>query len=336
MSGIYYFEKRYEDMASNTTDETTYEADDTSSDYEEHKLIAPQAAPRKYTIVYKNIFIIAYLHLAAAYGVYLCITSAKWQTLLFSYLCYVAATIGVTAGAHRLWSHKSYKAKFPLQVILIIFLSLAHQKATSWVRDHRLHHKHSDTDADPHNATRGFFYSHMGWLFVKKHSEVYKRGKKIDLSDLYANPIIKFQHQYASWILPTTCFGLPMLIPVIFWNETLYNSFHLTIMRVVINFHVFFLINSAAHMWGNKPYDQFILSTESNTVSLVTLGEGYHNYHHVFPWDYRCTEIRSSLFNYTRAFIDFFAWIGWAYDLKVASNEIVKKRAVRTGDGSIQ
>lgn len=144
-----------------------------------------------------------------------------------------------------------------------------------------------------------------------------------------------FLNRHASWILPTICFVLPILAPVIFWDETLFNSYHLTIMRVVINFHIFFLINSAAHMWGNKPYDQFIMSTESNTVSLATLGEGYHNYHHVFPWDYRCTEIGNSLFNYTRVFIDFFAWIGWAYDLKVASKEIVKKRAERTGDGSL-
>lgn len=63
----------------------------------------------------------------------------------------------------------------------------------TWVRDHRLHHKYSDTDADPHNARRGFFFSHMGWLMVRPHPAVVKEGRKIDLSDLKADPLIMFQ-----------------------------------------------------------------------------------------------------------------------------------------------
>lgn len=106
----------------------------------------------------------------------------------------VVSEIGITAGAHRLWAHRTYKAKLPLQIILLIFNSIAFQNtAIHWVRDHRLHHKHSDTDADPHNATRGFFYSHMGWLLVKKHKEVLKHGKQLDLSDVYNNPLLQFQ-----------------------------------------------------------------------------------------------------------------------------------------------
>ncbi len=64
-----------------------------------------------------------------------------------------------------------------------------------WARDHRVHHKYSETDADPHNATRGFFFSHVGWLLVKKHPDVLNKGKTIDLSDLWADPIIRFQRR---------------------------------------------------------------------------------------------------------------------------------------------
>jgi len=64
-----------------------------------------------------------------------------------------------------------------------------------WVRDHRQHHKYSDTDADPHNCTRGFFFSHCGWLMVRKHPDVIAKGKNIDLSDLEADPIVKFQEK---------------------------------------------------------------------------------------------------------------------------------------------
>lgn len=114
--------------------------------------------------------------------------------LLPEYVLLLVAQIGITAGAHRLWAHRTYKAKLPLQIILMIFNSIAFQNtAIHWVRDHRLHHKHSDTDADPHNATRGFFYSHMGWLLVKKHEDVHKCGKQLDLSDIYNNPVLRFQ-----------------------------------------------------------------------------------------------------------------------------------------------
>lgn len=106
----------------------------------------------------------------------------------------IISEIGITAGAHRLWTHKAYKAKLPLQIILMLMNSVAFQNtAISWVRDHRLHHKFSDTDADPHNANRGFFFSHMGWLLVKKHPEVLKKGKQIDMSDIESNPVLVFQ-----------------------------------------------------------------------------------------------------------------------------------------------
>lgn len=80
---------------------------------------------------------------------------------------------GVTMGAHRLWSHRAFKAKLWLRIILLWMHTLAGQNCLYvWVRDHRQHHKFSDTDADPHNANRGFFFSHIGWLLSKKHPKV--------------------------------------------------------------------------------------------------------------------------------------------------------------------
>lgn len=101
---------------------------------------------------------------------------------------------GITAGAHRLWSHRSYKAKWPLRLILMLSQTLAFQNSIyEWVRDHRVHHKFTDTDADPHNARRGFFFSHIGWLMVKKHPDVKARGKAVDMSDLETDGIVMFQ-----------------------------------------------------------------------------------------------------------------------------------------------
>lgn len=65
-----------------------------------------------------------------------------------------------------------------------------------WCRDHRAHHKWADTDADPHNATRGFFFSHIGWLLVKKHPDVIRKGARLPLDDLLQDPVVYYQKMY--------------------------------------------------------------------------------------------------------------------------------------------
>ncbi|XP_039305287.1 acyl-CoA Delta(11) desaturase isoform X3 [Solenopsis invicta] len=225
-------------------------------------------------IVWRNVIIFSFLHLGALFGVYLLFTSAKFATILFAIFLYQISGLGITAGAHRLWAHRSYKAKWPLQLLLVIMNTVAFQDAAvDWARDHRVHHKYTETDADPHNAKRGFFFAHMGWLLCRKHPDVKEKGKGIDLSDLESDPILAFQKKH---------------------------------------------INPA----------------ENKGVAMFALGEGWHNYHHVFPWDYKTAELGNYRLNFTTAFIDFFAKIGWAYDLKTVSEETIKKRVERTGDGS--
>lgn len=105
-------------------------------------------------------------------------------------------TQGITSGAHRLWAHRAYKAKLPLRIFLCICQTIALQNHIyEWVRDHRVHHKFTETDADPHNAARGFFFSHIGWLLVKKHKDVMIKGKTVDMSDLEADPVVRFQRK---------------------------------------------------------------------------------------------------------------------------------------------
>ncbi|CAH2100647.1 unnamed protein product [Euphydryas editha] len=320
-------------LQSSSTDTTTEQTKNDEINFE--RLVAPQAAPRKYKVVKFNLLTFGYGHLAALYGLYLACTVATWQTIIFHYIIYTLAFIGITAGAHRLWTHKAYKAKMPLQIILMVMNTFAFQNTVvHWVRDHRLHHKYSDTDADPHNATRGFFYSHVGWLLVRKHEEVKKRGKFIDMSDIYSNPVLMFQKKYAIPFIGTLCFLLPTVIPMYFFGETLNTAWHITILRYFCNLHGTFLVNSAAHLYGNKPYDISIKPSQNLLVSLIAFGEGFHNYHHVFPWDYRTAELGNNALNSTTWFIDFFAWLGWAYDLKTASDDLVQSRLKRTGDGN--
>ncbi|XP_025404998.1 acyl-CoA Delta(11) desaturase-like [Sipha flava] len=284
-------------------------------------------------IVWRNVILFAYLHLAALYGALLIFTSAKIATTIFAIFMYQVSLIGITAGAHRLWSHRSYKAKWPLRVILMICNTVAFQNHVfEWSRDHRLHHKYSETNADPHNANRGFFFSHIGWLLCRKHPDIMDKGRGIDVKDLLADPIVAFQKKYYKFLMPMLCFIIPTLIPVYCWGESWSNSWFVAAMfRYTFSLNITWLVNSAAHMWGGRPYDRFINPAENITVALLALGEGWHNYHHVFPWDYKAAELGDYRLNITTAFIDFFAKIGWAYDLKTVSADTLRKRMERTG-----
>ncbi|XP_069341667.1 stearoyl-CoA desaturase 5 [Eulemur rufifrons] len=294
----------------------------------------PGARGQRQSIVWRNVVLMSLLHLAAVYSLAL-IPEAQALTLLWAYLCFLLTALGVTAGAHRLWSHRSYKAKLPLRIFLAVANSMAFQNDIfEWSRDHRVHHKYSETDADPHNARRGFFFSHIGWLFVRKHRDVIEKGRKLDLTDLLADPVVRFQRKYYKASVVLMCFVVPTLVPWYVWGESLWNSYFLaSILRYTISLNVTWLVNSAAHMYGNRPYDRHISPRQNPLVTLGAIGEGFHNYHHTFPFDYSASEFGLN-FNPTTWFIDFMCWLGLATDRKRATKTMIEARKARTGDGS--
>nr|CAD7419566.1 unnamed protein product [Timema poppensis] len=165
----------------------------------------PQYPEWKPEIIWVNTISITILHLLAVYA----ILTAPFQVLLPTYVWGFflggVGGFGVTAGVHRLWTHRAYKAKAPLRVILAICFSVAGQipppaptfqnTIFDWVRDHRVHHKFSETNADPHNSNRGFFFAHVGWLMTRKHPEVIRRGQQLDMSDVINDPVVAFHHK---------------------------------------------------------------------------------------------------------------------------------------------
>ncbi|XP_046406050.1 acyl-CoA Delta-9 desaturase-like [Ischnura elegans] len=335
-------------MAPNLTSPAAYRPDEPSvlpSSVEGEKASAETnsssssiGSNRQVHIVWRNVLVFTYLHLGALYGIYLTFTAAKLYTFLWSLLITIASALGITAGAHRLWAHKAYKAKWQLRLILAVFQTIAFQNHIyEWVRDHRVHHKFSESDADPHNANRGFFFSHIGWLLCKKHPDVIRKGKTVDMSDLEEDFIVVWQRRTYLLVMPILCLILPTWIPCHFWGEDPWTSWYVCyVMRYTLSLNGTWLVNSAAHIWGTKPFDKNISPTENIPVAIAAFGEGWHNYHHVFPWDYKAAELGNYRTNLTTAFIDFFAWVGWAYDLKKVPVEMVRKRAARTGDGSYQ
>ncbi|XP_053612725.1 acyl-CoA Delta-9 desaturase [Plodia interpunctella] len=297
----------------------------------------PQNRTHEWQIVWRNVFAFIYMHVAAIYGFYLMFTGqVRIWTVLFAVAFAVMAAMGVTAGAHRLWAHRAYKARWPLRLFLAVLQTMAFQNHIyEWVRDHRVHHKFTETDADPHNARRGFFFSHIGWLMLRKHKEVFEKGATVDMSDLEKDPIVMFQKKTYLFVMPLICFVVPAGIPVYFWGEDPWTSWYAAaIARYTLTLHFTWLVNSAAHIWGNRPYDKYIGATDNKAVAICAFGEGWHNYHHVFPWDYKAAELGNYSTNMSTALIDFAAKYGLAYDLKTVSAEMIQKRAARTGDGS--
>lgn len=292
--------------------------------------------PRKIELIWTNIIVLSVAHISAIYGFYLIFTSAHLYTTAFALLLYILSGTGIIAGAHRLWSHRSYKATRKLEILLMIMSTISYQNCViHWAREHRAHHKFSETDADHVNSRRGFFFSHIGWLFCRKHPDVARKGAGIDISDLTTNPVLLFQKRYYALLMPILCFLLPTAMPVLLWNDTWSNAwFVATMFRWVMNLNATWLISSAAHAFGTRPYDRHLSPTNNFAVGLLTFGaEGCHNYHHVFPWDYRASEIGLELSPNTM-FIKFCERIGWAYDLRTVPNDLVESRVKRTGDGS--
>jgi stearoyl-CoA desaturase (delta-9 desaturase) len=296
--------------------------------------VPPEGKFMPLRIRWRNVVLFALLHLAAVYGLFLT-PYAHPYTWLFSILLYAMNALGITAGAHRLWTHRSYHATLPLKIFLAICNSIAFQNdIIEWSRDHRVHHKYSETDADPHNAKRGFFFAHCGWLMVRKHPDVKTKGSKIDMSDLLNDPVCAFQRKVYVPSVVLFCFLLPTVLPWLLWDESLTIAYFVPgVLRYVLALNATWLVNSAAHIWGNKPYDKHINPSENMLVSLGAMGEGFHNYHHTFPSDYSTSEFGMRL-NLTTLFIDTMAWLGLADQRKKMTAETVDRRKERTGDGT--
>ncbi|CAG2121865.1 unnamed protein product, partial [Medioppia subpectinata] len=188
-------------------------------------------------------------------------------------------------GVHRLWTHRAYKATPALRYLLmtLAIMSLQHN-VYKWCRDHRVHHRYADTDADPQDIRRGFFFAHIGWLVCRKHPAVIRAGMTVDMSDLDHDPLIQFDRRYHVPLAVVIWGAIPTLIPWYFWSESLWVALFVCVFyRHAFTLNVTWSLASVAHVFGNKPYDKYISGTDC-PMEYVMMGESYHNYHHTYPW----------------------------------------------------
>lgn len=231
--------------------------------------------------------------------------------------------MSITAGYHRLWSHKTYETNHFIRFIFAIGGAFAIQNsALHWCSDHRLHHRHVDNnDKDPYSAKKGFWYSHIGWML--REYQIHRYDDYSNVKDLQRDPVVRWQHKHYLTLVLTTNIGFPLLFGLI--NGNIMGSLLLIgFLRLVISHHVTFFINSLAHMWGSQPYSNTNTAKDNPIVALLTYGEGYHNFHHAFQFDYR-NAIKWWQFDPTKWLIKSLNLMGLAKNLKKSSEEKVAK-----------
>lgn len=197
---------------------------------------------------------------------------------------YVITGLGITVGYHRLMAHRSFDCPGWVKAGLLIAGGWAlENSAFKWATDHIRHHAACDHEADPYNARRGFWYSHCGWIFFR---DVYADEKYA--TRLRRDPVVMWQHCY---YLPIVLSGLAFPFVVGFLHNGWIGGVGCFLLagvgRTFAVLNSTFCINSICHLWGQQPHSQADSSRDSWWVSLMTFGEGYHNYHHTFQGDYR-------------------------------------------------
>ena len=233
--------------------------------------------------------------------------------------------MAITAGYHRLWAHRTYEANVVVRFFLMVFGTMAVQNSVLvWASGHRTHHRHvDDTEHDPYSAKRGFWFSHMGWMLRK-----YESGQEnfSNAPDLLKDKMVMFQHRHYSALAFATNFGIPAAIGLLVgdvWGVMLLGG----LARLVWSHQTTFFINSLAHIWGRRPYTDENTARDNDLLAVFTYGEGYHNYHHLFQYDYR-NGIRWYQIDPTKWLIAGLSYVGLTKNLKRCDAFAIEKARI--------
>lgn len=239
-----------------------------------------------------------------------------WAWLFFAVLL-VLGGMSITVGYHRLWAHKTFKARAPVRLVLAIFGAMALQNSIlNWAARHRVHHRFvDDVDRDPHSIKSGFWHAHIGWMLRAWPTTQADYSRVRDLEN---DPIAMWQHRHYWTLVWVTNLGLPLGLGLLF-GDVIGMLLLAGVLRLVLSHHFTFFINSLAHMWGRRPYSEDSTAVDNGIVALLTWGEGYHNYHHAFQADYR-NGVRWWQYDPSKWLINLCAWMGLVYDRRRTPN----------------
>lgn len=277
-------------------------------------------SPTRTASFYKTVILFGVIVGSALVGVPLfgVVYGYTWVDWSMFGLLYIFTGLGITVGYHRLISHRSFNCPDWIKVGFLIAGGWALQNsALKWGADHIRHHAACDQADDPYNAQRGFWHSHCGWLFAGPRYSDDKYATR-----LRQDPIVMWQHRYYTPIV-LSGLALPFVVGFLHadWIGGLGCLMLAGVGRIFAVLNSTFCINSVCHLWGSQPHSHADSSRDSWLVSLLTFGEGYHNYHHAYPTDYR-NGPRWYNFDPSKWLIFTFSFFGLAWSLRTARRQL--------------
>lgn len=250
---------------------------------------------------------------------------SPFQIVLFWFFL-ISTALSITLGYHRLFSHLTFQARWPVKLFTLLFGAAAFEgSALAWSADHRRHHKFVDHDDDPYDISKGLFHAHIGWL-------LFRTGPETPLTwvrDLQKDRLAWWQHEYYVPIAIGMAFALPTAIGWLVGGPMVaLGSFLIAgVARVVVVHHMTFCINSLCHWIGSRPYSSHCTARDSLIMAVCTFGEGYHNFHHEFQHDYR-NGVKPWQFDPTKWTIWMLSKVGLVRGLRTVPEEKILKAQI--------
>lgn len=274
-----------------------------------------------------NMIFFTVVPLVATIGLitYFSLYGFSWGPLILFFVSFIISNMSITSGYHRYFSHRSYDAHPVIEWLYVFFGAGAFQGSIiRWCTDHRRHHREVDSDDDPYSINKGFWFAHLGWILLHEDEKHELKG----CPDLQKKKFVMFQDKYYFLLASFVGFILPGLVAEFvglgFWTGVLFGG----ALRIVVSNHTTFLINSACHFFGRQPYTDKNTARDNFILSVLTFGEGYHNFHHMFQADYR-NGIRWYQWDPTKWWIRSLSLCGLASRLKRVSKEEIMKARLR-------
>lgn len=223
---------------------------------------------------WNTIFFVVLFHIIAIGAFY----TFSWSNLAAAlFIWWVAGSLGIGLGYHRLLTHRGFAVPKWLEYTLSVFGTLAMQSGPlTWVTTHRIHHAFTETDKDPHSPRNGTYWSHMGWIMRGKAQSQSQADMQRYCPDFAGD-------RFHQWINNYYYVPVIVLASILFvlggWQMVVWGIF----LRTVIGWHFTWLVNSATHLWGTRRFETRDDSRNNALIAAVTWGEGWHNNHHAFP-----------------------------------------------------
>jgi stearoyl-CoA desaturase (delta-9 desaturase) len=269
------------------------------------------AADEHDDIMYPSVVPFLAVHLGCVAAIW---TGVTWQAIAICASLYALRMFAIGAGYHRYFSHRAYATSRAFQFVLAFLAQSTAQKSVLWwAAKHRHHHLHSDTEHDVHSPRhKGFVYSHVGWIFARKHDAT----DLVKVGDLASYPELMWLHRLE--ILPATvvavlCFllaGWSGLVVGFLWST-------------VLLYHATFCINSLAHVHGRKRYVTGDDSRNNWLLAFFTMGEGWHNNHHAYQSSVR-QGFRWWEIDVTYYLLKGLSFLGIVWDLKAPPEQVLR------------